>query len=490
MRLDVFDFAHMKFKLLPSLLLTSSLIISCIAESTVEPVPVTQELIIPSATTVDLLRNTVYYSESDDPLQNPERGFATDADLDDLDYLQYYDDEYTLVYSDIRLDPYRESDIPDEFLHSLDESFSAMRLGGVKTIVRFSYNDGPYPNPEPDASLEWIQKHIHRVQPVLQRNADVIAWLEAGFIGAWGEWHTSTHGLDSDSSAKQQILYDLLDAIPNRAVLLRYPMDIMTMFPTPLNELNAFTAISQARVGFHNDCFLSSVDDEHTYGRRGVFSVSSEMDYLTQTTRFVPVGGESCSYNPPRSDCMVALSELSRLHFSELNDGWYPDVLDAWDEQGCYSEIQDRLGYRFSLVSMTINEQVRPGGVLNMDLQIKNSGFGVLFNPRTVYAVLDGPGSYRTALTMDPRFWAPGIISSFQVNLRVPADALEGMYTLSLWLPDPSNSLEADPRYAIRFANLDVWDADTALNKLQDIEISSYAGGKVDPDANQFMEIP
>jgi hypothetical protein len=424
------------------------------------------------------LKTTVTYEENPEFIQNPERGFATDSDPGD-DYSEYYTDGYTLVYNDIRLDEYRTTDLPEQFLRAIDANFEQVRAGGVKAIVRFSYNDGPYPDPEPDASLEQILRHIGQVQPVLQKNYDVIAWLEAGFIGAWGEWHASTNGLDADMDAKKRILSALLAALPERSILLRYPVDMMVMYPAPLSQLQAFTGIDQARVGFHNDCFLSSFDDEHTYGRKGIFSVASEFDYLSQTTRFVPVGGESCAYNPPRL-----------LHFSELNDGWHPKVLTAWEEQGCYSEISNRLGYRFHLLSSLSNEVVRPGGVLDLEVQLKNTGFAPLVNARNIYALLTGPRAYRVVLEEDPRLWTPGQTSFLRVRLRIPADAPEGTYELALWLPDPSTALQSNPRYTVQFANYDVWDAGSGANVLRTIEITAQANGEVDPAAKEFVELP
>jgi regulator of RNase E activity RraA len=65
---------------------------------------------------------------------------------------------------------------------------------------------------------------------------DVIVWMEAGFIGAWGEWHSSTNGLDKSVEAKRQVVDALLDALPEtRSVQLRYPGDIeaLTAHVTP-----------------------------------------------------------------------------------------------------------------------------------------------------------------------------------------------------------------------------------------------------------------
>lgn len=434
-------------------------------------------------------RITLAYEVSEDFVQNPERGFSSESDIDDTDLNEYYEDDVTLVYATVYLDEYRESDIPSELLDQMKTYFENVRLGGVKVILRFTYNDGPYPNPEPDATLDQILRHIEQVKPVIQENADVIAWVEAGFIGAWGEWHASTNGLDEDMNAKQTILNTLLAVVPqSRSVLLRYPVDIMTMYPDPLSNETAYSGINQSRVGFHNDCFLASPNDENTFERDGVFTFQEELNYLGQSTQFVPVGGESCALNPPRSDCPIALQELALFHYSELGDGWHPDVLNAWDAQGCYREIEDRLGYRLSLLDSTVNESISPGGILELSVSLENSGFAPPINPRSVYLVLDGPDRLEVLLPLEVRMWLPGE-NSFDVKIRLPASVPLGEYRLALWLPDPYESLKSNPRYSINFANYNLWDEVEGYNVLRVINVESDAGGNVDPAANDITVV-
>jgi hypothetical protein len=435
-------------------------------------------------------RTTRTYTISEETILNPERGFSSEAELTDTDFNEYYEDGVTLVYLTIRLDDYRDSDIPQSLLTEMKNFFSAMRPSGIKASIRFAYNDGPYPNPEPDASLEQILKHIHQLAPTLKENADVIVWFEAGFIGAWGEWHTSTNYLDEDVEAKRQILFALLDATPSdRAVLLRYPVDLITFFPTPLTDSDVENKTIQTRVGFHNDCFLASSDDEHTFARDGIFNYEDELSYLYQSTQFIPVGGESCAYNPPRSDCPTALAELAFFHYTDLGDGWHPDVLESWEAQGCYAEIEDRLGYRLSLIETTVNQKVKPGGIINLQVKINNDGFAPPINSRPVYLVLDGSSRYETLLPVNPRLWLSGEESIIEVQVRLPATIAEGEYKLALWLPDSYLSLSDNPRYSIQFANESVWDAVNAYNVLQDITVTTLALGEVDLDATSFEVI-
>ena len=213
---------------------------------------------------------------------NPERGFRFDGDINpESNFATYYEAlGITLVHSYVRLDDYREVDLSQDFLDDLEAGFANMRNSGIKTVLRFSYNFGPYPDSEPDASKAQILRHIEQLRPILQNNADVIAWMQAGFIGAWGEWHTSTNGLDNLED-KQEILFALLDALPEtRMIQVRYPSDIIDMFPEVLSGEQAFTQTQQARVGFHNDCFVSSDTDVGTYEKSGEFTLERDQKYL------------------------------------------------------------------------------------------------------------------------------------------------------------------------------------------------------------------
>lgn len=64
-----------------------------------------------------------------------------------------------------------------------------------------------------------------------------------------------------------------------------------------------------------------------------------------------------------------------------------------------------------------------------------------------------------------------------------PDDIALGDATVSLWLPDADEQLATDPRYAIRLANADVWDAARGTNTLGTMTISEEAPVDDVPDA-------
>jgi hypothetical protein len=440
-------------RLLPFFLLSSFLIACQPAPSGPEPAIVTHTY-VPSAA----------------PILNPERGFFTPYQLPaSSGFSPVRATGNTLVHLNLRLDDWREADLPQDVLDGFDANFADIRDAGLKAIIRFSYNEGPYPDSEPDASKAQILRHIEQLTPLLQKNADVIAWVEAGFIGAWGEWHTSTNGLDTITD-KRDILHAILVAIPNRYVQVRYPANIIEMFPEPEDA-------HRARVAHHNDCFLSSDTDVGTYERDGINTIERDQKYLAELTRFTPMSGETCAPNPPRSECESAIQEMELLHFSAINEAYHKGILRSWEEGGCIEEIINRLGYRLSLTSAEFNEEVRPGGLLDLTVHISNNGFAALMNPRPVYVVLRQASSiFLTRLGLDPRSWQPGS-SSFRTKIRLPSNMSEGNYNLALWLPDEAETLQNNPSYAVQFGNEGIWDEPTGYNILGKIHVDPSVTG-------------
>jgi hypothetical protein len=375
----------------------------------------------------------------------------------------------TLTRIYFRLDAFRDSALSPAFLDAVSGAFQKARDAGVKVIPRFSYNFGPYPNSDPDASQRSIEQHLQQLAPILASNEDVILSLEAGFIGAWGEWHTSTNGLDTDPAAKAAILSAILAALPpSRMVALRYPSDMQMLNGAPITAAEAFSGTNRARVGSHQDCFLASDDDWGTWGRSGN-SYADDKAYVAANGQYAVVGGETCNPNPPRSDCPTALSELESMHWTYLNEDFEPTVLQGFVNGGCYDEIDRRLGYRFRLVSGSYSSTLTRGDSLQVELQVANDGFASMFNQRPVFAVLyKGAEQYACQLAADPRTWQPNSVTTISQSCGLSSTMSSGTYALALWLPDQSSSIRDNPLYAVRLANQGTWDATRGYNVITD----------------------
>jgi hypothetical protein len=263
----------------------------------------------------------------------------------------------------------------------------------------------------------------------------------------------------------------MLDALPSsRMVLLRYPIDLYNLHGKPTTATEAYSGTARARVGFYNLATASGIDDWTTFSYWGVpgYSIDQNKAFVAANARYTATGGETTRLAPPYSDCSLAVPEIASLHYSYLDWDWNPDVLNTWKTQGCYNEVADKLGYRFQLVDAKYPKSLRAGQFFNLSFRVTNTGYAAMFNARPVYAVLKSAGvSYTFALpSADPRRWYSGTTTSISASFRLPGSMIPGTYSLYLWLPDASATLQNDLRYSVRLANSGVWEDTTGFNRI------------------------
>ncbi len=375
----------------------------------------------------------------------------------------------TLILRLYYLESFRSSDISATYLDAIAADLGAVRLAGLKTILRFAYTDS-MTAPYGDASRARVVGHIAQLAPILQQNADVILAVQAGFIGAWGEWYyTDFFGDQGQISSAQwddrrAVVDAWLAALPSpRTIELRTPAFKQHFFgAAALTSSEGFTAASKARVGHHNDCFVASADDQGTYA-----DVTADKAYLATENLYLPQGGETCAVST-YSDWTHAASDMAQLHYTYLNRDYNTTVLGNW---GSNIDVARRLlGYRISLVSGTYANSVPPGGVLSVSFSLRNDGYAPPVGPRSFEVLLRHETTnslHRARLTADPRRLVPGAGHMIDGKLCVPASMAAGNYRLWLALADPAPALRAQVAYAMRLANTALWDASTGYHDLQ-----------------------
>ena len=470
---------------------------------------------------------TVTYQESAEDFPNPERGFYHPTDthvsafepLDEAGLKAYrspsrvsnatYDVVSTLIYRDFVLDNYKNSPISDATLSSISADFNTVRNAGVKMIVRFTYtlktNEGTCPDkaicpPYGDAPKNIVLGHISQLKPLFQQHADVIAFVQMGFIGIWGEnYYTDYFGdasanskdgklLDQNWQDRTDVLKALLDAIPKEIMVqVRTPQTKQrqvygvnaAVTSAPLTEAEAFTGSDKSRIGFHNDCFISSPDDYGTYDDYGNSSTPHRSEttalkaYFSADSKYVVVGGETCSDDySPQNDCApagIAEQEMKDMHYTYLNTSYNNNVNNDWVDGGCMDNIKKNLGYRFVLRSAVLPPSINKADPLKIKITLENVGYTSPVNARPVHMVLRNTSDKKTyALTIetDVRKWYSGETvldtSLSPATVSIPP----GTYELLLSLPDAHPSIARRPEYAIRLANTDIWEEETGYNKL------------------------
>ena len=425
---------------------------------------------------------TVNYTTSNAVISNPERGFykhtSSSTPLNQTELTNYrLNNNITLIYRNFKLNAFKSGPISAAYLTSMQSDFDKLRNAGLKCIIRFTYSSSTSDSPR-DASKATILEHILQLKPLFALNADVIATVQAGFIGTWGEWfytsqpefggwgYNQTNLTTANINNRKDVVNALLSALPtSRMVQIRKPTFKQDLYsPTALANSQAFSETNLARIGHHNDCFLATSDDNGTYD-----NVTTEYPYLAQETKFVPMGGETCDLNSPRTDCSTALFEMKKFHWSYLNLDYFPDVIDGFQTQNCFVDIQKKLGYRFELKTATLPTSVALNTILPITIKIVNQGFAAPFNERNAYIVLKNLATnqiYPILMNADPRLWLGPNEITITENLILPTNLTTGNYKMYLHLPDNTPSLANRPDYAIRFANESVWESITGYNSL------------------------
>ncbi|HUF63758.1 MAG TPA: DUF4832 domain-containing protein [Verrucomicrobiales bacterium] len=434
-----------------------------------------REMVILATATTGITAAEITFVEDKTLFPKPESGFYLYANLAGLgeEVQTMRERNLTLLWGKIDLQPYAgTAELPEDFLLQLEAGFESAQAAGVKVIVRASYGHlgpgGDYRTYE-DPEIAVIRSHMEQLGPLFTRQADRIAFFEAGFIGPWGEWHTTKTARSPE--ARRDLYLHLLNHTPrNRMVAVRYPALKQSLFQSadPLADEDAYDGSARARTAHHNDCFLSSANDVGTYNRDGLTMVE-EFAYLAADTQRTLFGGETCGLHD-RSLPERAIAEMEKLHLSYLNSSYHPGVLQRWRDLGAMDEIERRMGARFVLQSLTVADRGVPGGRVPMVFTLTNRGFASLYNERPAVLVLRdarGEASWRFPLEeIDPRRWDPGLCMRFAVSVTLPEDLPTADYSWHLQLPDPSPRLARDPRFAIRLANEDLWDEQTGENRL------------------------
>ncbi len=430
----------------------------------------------------------INYTESDETFLNPERGFYTDVygNITASTVAAAKAQGITLLHKIYVIPQFRTAPLSDDFLNTVRSDLQTAREGGVKVILRFFYTD--YAEGE-DAALDTVLLHINQLGPVFRENADVIAFVDAGFIGAWGEWYYSSHGLNNTED-RRTVLFALLNALPKSVdVVIRTPnyKRLIFNYDEPLTPDSAYSGSYRSRTGAHNDCFLADETDMGTYLWN---DIEGDKNYLNADNRFVPQSGETCQPSE-FCECSNALTDLARMHWSTLNIDYHPDVIQGWINNGCFSEIKKRLGYRFVLRQAEISDSVKPNGIFTLNFDIDNVGFASPYKPRGCEVILRNTATgakYKLVTAVDPRFWYSGDTTHVEITGGVPDDMPQGEYAAFLFLPDTVTALRDRPDYAIRFADENVWEDSTGYNSLQHVVvISSEATGENYEGDNYFV---
>lgn len=420
----------------------------------------------------------------------------------------------TLAQTYCYLDDFIGKSISAEKLERLQRSFDNLRKRGLKAVLRFAYEKDM--NRKKGPKLEDILHHIEQLAPIVRKNMDVIYVMQAGFVGAWGEWHSSTHGLEGNHEALASIISKVLDILPpDHMTQVRVPkykrwvleQSVLGGHHQVIGDNIAHTGIPAARIGFNNDGFLANKTCGGTWPEPPHYSNpgNPEFDYMTDESPYVLIDGELFwADQGGKVDGLEAAIRLRLHHYSSfslahsysekegkpfsiddwmqtsitpeqvreaklpLSDGYFEDANGYEVQRTQFEYITDHLGYRIEMQRAIFSKTANIGGEVTVAAELINRGFSTIHNPRPVYFVLinnDGEIFEFPVEDSDPRKWQPHkpgdkdcgpLTHKISAKISLPDNLRAGWYQLGVWMPDKYESIRMDPRYALRVANRDV----------------------------------
>ncbi|MCP3774146.1 DUF4832 domain-containing protein [Paenibacillus sp. MZ04-78.2] len=419
-------------------------------------------------------------AETDQVLANPYMGFVVDAKYDDAKQ------PFRLAHANLT---WRELE-PDKGKYAFDAiekkfNFRLWKERGVKLVMRVvldyprdtSHMDIPdWLYEEIGKSGEWydtdygkgfspdytspvlIENHERLIRALSERynNDPLIAFVQLGSIGHWGEWHTRNDDElripfpkepISDQYAGHYVRY-----FTNKHLMMRRPHEI---------------ALKNG-MGLFNDAFgkrESTVDGFLRWYTEGYTSwLTGEKepampDFWTKA----PSGGEFASEKKYMGDSSMeeTLRQARLTHVSMMGPNAPAREKPGGPLQSNIDRFLKTIGYRFVIAKASHEKEAKTGDRLNVTISLVNRGVAPFyFSWPFELSLADSNGEIVAKATSkaDIRQWLPG---ERQVSdkLPIPSGLKPGEYTVHAAILDPEtgkpgidfaiDGRRADGRYAL-----------------------------------------
>lgn len=402
-------------------------------------------------------------------------------------------------------------DLDESFFKAWDETFSNCRKNGCMIAMRFRYDDLGKDNPEP-ASFEQVLHHLEQIKEsgLLEKYKDIIAFVEGGLVGKWGEMHGGKY---VTVDYKARVLEATLQTVPAPIpVTVRTPDIFAEWAGITRADLNNYELIeslttskysttikeNKDRVGLFNDGYMGSINDLGTYSNRLI-----ETDWIGhQAFSNSYYGGEFSGNHDYAKSWETylpqnAIPEMYKTHLSYINCNIFPFYKDftfsedysaegvdnsAYYGQNVFQFIRDHIGYRFVIRDSKLTAETEQGGNVEVNFKIENTGFANVIPQVQSYVVLEKDGVFAYAETdTDCKKWYSCETTDNTLNIKLPDNIPTGEWNILLKLNmATSPNLKQMTERSIRFANENVWDSSIGANYLGTVKVKESAENGTD----------
>ncbi|QDV15333.1 hypothetical protein CA51_52470 [Rosistilla oblonga] len=275
-----------------------------------------------------------------------------------------------------------------------------------------------------------------------------LAYITAGLLGTWGEWHTYPK---TELWASKQVQREILDAyvaaFPKTPVLLRYPAG-------PNDEL--YYDSTTYPFGYHDDSFAHSTLPTGRKQDDWYFWPKMLHAGLSQRWQTAPIGGEirpevwGCCFD--KEPCTAASQSFDECrdvtHATWMMDtGLSRKKADA-DRYRRAIEAVQKMGYDLQVVAAAAKRQ--PDGSVKVQVTVENRGIAPFYHhgwTARLQIASDQKLIGELATDWSPRMIQPGERKTFEHTLD-PTELPAGKHQLQLQIPNPMPSGKP-----LRFAN-------------------------------------
>ncbi|HVY26427.1 MAG TPA: DUF4874 domain-containing protein [Polyangiaceae bacterium] len=223
---------------------------------------------------------------------------------------------------------------------ALSGVLSDLQSKGVQAFLRFYYENALTSKANAADSVSKITADIASAKPIVSQYLAIIPFLQAGFLGPWGEWWSgdlegSDFGSDQElRTLKTGVVNGLKSAFPNTFIQLRYPRDIATYYE------------GDPQIAFHDDSVLAGGDDGGTFNATKKCPLWPDGDpgkqraWIKQRSdKLQSVNAGEASESTPDVSCDTLLAYLEEYRIAVFNTQW-PAVVTK-----CTSQLKSSLSY-------------------------------------------------------------------------------------------------------------------------------------------------
>lgn len=382
-------------------------------------------------------------------------------------------------------------DLDETFFTNLRQTLDNCRKNGCVIAMRFRYDDVGKLNPEP-STYDKMVEHIEQIRAdgLLEDYKDILAFVESGFVGSWGEHWGGKYCSFED---KAKLLDILLDVVPKEIpVTVRTPLTFTTWAGIGEDDIDEYISepgSDASRVCLYNDGYMGSDSDLGTYRNR-----ERDLVWVSRQAVNSYYGGEFSgnleftqqyeTYLPENS-----IPEMYYTHLSYINSNIYQLYKDytfgeqydvenvdntAYYGESVYKFMRDHIGYRFVIRDSDLSAQVQQGGTLSLSADIENTGFANPLMTQKAEIILEKDGNYvKTEVDVNTREWYSCTTASPEFELKIPGGLETGEWNVYFKLSVGNNTQEEMHVRSVKFANNGTWSSALGANYMGSFTVTA-----------------